>query len=327
MIPHEPLLVTLVRLVDRVPQPEPPKKRGRGRPPFYPNVLCLKALVIMIVRHLHKVHELLSVLDQPTAEMQTLRRLLTEEGRYPSRRTCERRLKKLPAQIGCPGRHLVCLLQPWLTYGHAAAIDSTLLRALGGVWHKKHRETGHVPHTSIDTDAHWTKSGWHGWVYGWKLHVVATVSSVWISLAAEMTPANEADNEGAPDLIRELPDEVRYLLGDTHYNADNVRDAWGSEERFLVTPQHGKYPHTDDGKDVRRVFHKLRSVTIENFNENFNEQFKSIFGGHAQVPTKGLANTQRSALGAIFVYQLALLYRHEQGLSLRVGLKPFLKAA
>ena len=31
----------------------------------------MKALVIMIVRHLHTVHELRSVLAQPTAEMQT----------------------------------------------------------------------------------------------------------------------------------------------------------------------------------------------------------------------------------------------------------------
>ena len=30
---------------------------------------------------------------------------------------------------------------------------------------------------------------------------------------------------------------------------------------------------------------------------------------------------------AVFVYQLALLYRHEQGLDLNVGLKAFLKAA
>ncbi|CAA9366569.1 MAG: hypothetical protein AVDCRST_MAG93-8021 [uncultured Chloroflexia bacterium] len=30
---------------------------------------------------------------------------------------------------------------------------------------------------------------------------------------------------------------------------------------------------------------------------------------------------------AIFVYQLTLWYRHEHGMDLRVGLKPFLKAA
>jgi hypothetical protein len=327
MITQEPLLVTLVKLVDRVPMPPISLKRKRGRPKFYPDGLFLKALVIMIVRHLHKVHELLSVLAQPTAEMQALRALLTVDGCYPTRRTWERRLKAmpdtLPSQIGCLGRYLVALIQPWATCGRAAAIDSTALRAKGGVWHKKDREQGVIPHTSIDTEASWTKSGWHGWVYGWKLHVVATVAAVWIPLAAMLTPANVADNEVAPALIEEMPTDLRYLLGDTHYNAPNVRRAWESFDRFLVTSQYGRYPHTDIGKEVRRVFHKLRSITIE----NFNEQFKGIFDVHGQVPTKGSINTQRFALGAIFVYQLTLLYRFEHGLDLRVGLKAFLKAA
>jgi hypothetical protein len=78
MIPEESLLVTLVKLVDRIPMPLPPAKRKRAKPKFYPDHLFLKALVIMIVRHLHHVHELLSVLEQPTAKMQTLRALLTE---------------------------------------------------------------------------------------------------------------------------------------------------------------------------------------------------------------------------------------------------------
>jgi len=170
MILEVSLLVTLVKLVDSIPLPPPPTKRGRGKPKFYPDRLFLKALVIMIVRHLHRPHELLSVLAQPTAEMQTLRALLTEQGHYPTRRTWERRLKglpeSLPAQIGCLGRHLVLLIQPWATWGRAAAIDSTVLRANGGVWHQKDREKGLVPHTSIDTEAHWMKSGWHDWVYG-----------------------------------------------------------------------------------------------------------------------------------------------------------------
>ena len=52
-----------------------PRRARRGRPPTYPDRLFLQALVIMIVRHLHTVHELLSVLAQPTPEMQTLRSL------------------------------------------------------------------------------------------------------------------------------------------------------------------------------------------------------------------------------------------------------------
>ncbi len=112
------------------------------------------------------------MLEQPTAEMRALRLLLTtQDGRYPSRRTFERRLKAmpetLPAQIACLGRDLVGSIEPWARCGRgAAALDSTLLRAQGGVWHKKDREKGEVPHSAIDTEAHWGKSGWHGWVHG-----------------------------------------------------------------------------------------------------------------------------------------------------------------
>ena len=157
MVLQDSLLVTLVKLVDRLPMSTLPTKRGRGHPKFYPDRLFLKAVVIMIVRHLHTVHELLSVLAQPTAEMTLLRQLLTEQEAFPSRRTWERRLKAipdtLPAQIGCLGRHLIDLIQPWITCGRAVAIDSTALRSRGGVWHQKHREQGEVPHTSIDTEA------------------------------------------------------------------------------------------------------------------------------------------------------------------------------
>ncbi len=104
MIGQVSLLVMLVGLVDRLPAPPSPAKRGRGRPQVSADHLFLKALVIMIVRHLHTVHELLTVLDQPTPEMQLLRSLLAEQGKYPCRRTWERRLAALPdtlpAQIG-----------------------------------------------------------------------------------------------------------------------------------------------------------------------------------------------------------------------------------
>jgi len=207
--------------------------------------------------------------------------------------------------------------------GRAVALDSTVLHARGGVWHKKHRDAGVVPHTAIDTEAGWTKSGWHGWVYGWKLHLATTVAAVWIPLAAELTPANTADSEPAPRLLDELPPEAHFVLGDTHYNDPAVRDHCSAADRLLVATRRGRYPHTDDGVEVRRVFHQLRSHAIE----NFNGQLKGIFGAHGSVPTRGLIRTQRFALGAVLLYQLALLYRFQHDQPLRIGLKAFLKAA
>ena len=173
MIYQDSVLVQLIRLVECIPTPQPPPQRLRGRPYLYSEKLFMKALVIMIVRRLHRVGELLAVLEEPTSEMRMVREVLCEEGRFPSRRTFQRRLKalpnSLPDQIGCLGRYLVEVLKPWESRGRAVALDSTTLQAKGGVWHKKDKEAGVVPHTSIDTEAGWTKSGWHGWVYGWKL--------------------------------------------------------------------------------------------------------------------------------------------------------------
>ena len=121
-------------------------------------------------------------------------------------------------------------------------------------------------------------------------------------IAAMLTPANVADSDPAPELLREVPAEVRFILGDRHDNTPELHEICAQDDRLLVTTKYGRYPHTDDGVEVRRIFHKLRSIAME----NFNEHFKGIFDGHGQVPTKGLIATQRFALGAIFVSQLAL---------------------
>jgi hypothetical protein len=214
MIEHETLLVTLVKLVGRLPRAPSPARRGRGRPPTSPDQLFLQALVSMTLRHAHTVHTLLSVLAPPTPARPTWRALLTVAGRFPARRTWERRLQAIPAtlpgQMGCLGRALVSRIQPWASCGRAVAIDSTVLRARGGVWHKKDGDAGVGPPTSSDLAAHWTQAGWPGWLYGWNLHLVTTVAAVWIPLAADLTPANTADNAPALALLPELPAAVRY---------------------------------------------------------------------------------------------------------------------
>lgn len=332
MVPQDSLLVILVGLIDLIPMPPEPARHKRGHPQTYPERLFLKALVIMIIRQVHTPSGLLAILAQPTAEMQALRRALSlADGRFACRRTWERRLASipgsLPAQIACFGCFLLALLDLWATAACAAAIDSTALIARGGVWHKKDREKGEVPHTSIDTEAHWTNSGWHGWIYGWKLHLVVTAAcQVWLPLAAEVTPANIADNEHAPTLIEVLPTGLRFLLGDQHYHDQTLSQQCENRGCILVTSFTGKnnpYPHHDDGVEVRKILHKTRSIAIE----NFNEQFKAIFDVHGPVPTKGLVATQCFVLSAVFVYQLAILYCFLQNLDLRRGLKALLKAA
>lgn len=332
MVSQDSLLVLLVSLVDLIPMPAEPGKRKRGRTKTYPDKLFLKALVIMIVRQVHTPSGLLAILNQPSAEMQALRQHLSlPGGKFACRRTWERRLSDipdlLPAQIACLGHFVLEQLGSWAQAARAAAIDSTVLIARGGVWHKKDRDANNIPHTSIDTEAHWTKSGWHGWVYGWKLHIIVSAAChVWLPFVAFLTPANVADNEQAPALIANLPSNTHFLLGDQHYYDEALFRLCQERDCILVASHTGKnnpYPHQDDGVEVRKILHKTRSVAIE----NFNEHFKAIFDVHGAVPTKGLTATSRFVLGAVFVYQLAIVYCYLNNLDLRLGLKALLKAA
>ncbi len=139
MINGDSILVSLVRLVDAVPFPPSPTRRKRGRQQTYSDQLIVKAVVVMIIRRLYTAWALLAFLHQDDPVVAQLRPLLTEQGRFPTRRTWERRLAVLPATlpglIGRLGRHLATVLNPWTQQGHGAACDSTAVRAHGGRIH------------------------------------------------------------------------------------------------------------------------------------------------------------------------------------------------
>src|SRR4029453_14588835 len=91
----------------------------------------------------------------------------------------------------------------------------------------------------------------------------------------------------------------------------------------LVATRRGLYPHRDDGVEVRRIFHKLRSLAIE----PLNGVFKNVFAWGGQMPVKGLKRCQLLALGAILLYQIVLLYQHQRQQPVGVGIKALLRAA
>jgi hypothetical protein len=261
--------------------------------------LMLKALIIMIIRRLYSAYALLSFLEQDDPVIKQLCILLREKGEFPSRRTWERRLAKLsdnlPNFIGYYGRYLVDLLKIWDEGMEIVSCDSTALRTGGGVWHKKDRQAGHIPHTTIDVEANWSKSGWHGWWYGWKLHLAISVGNTSVPLAAQLTAANTYDATIGTELFNQLPDNTRFILGDKHYNDPDLHKHCKNFAPSLITPLPGAYPHTDSAVGLRRIFHKLRSQSIE----PFNGLFKSIFDWRSRLPFKGLLRSKLFALGAL----------------------------
>jgi len=51
--------------------------------------------------------------------------------------------------------------------------DASLFKAQGPVWHQSDRAANHVPQKlrQLDQDASWGKNAYHGWVYGYSLHL------------------------------------------------------------------------------------------------------------------------------------------------------------
>ena len=88
------MLIVPVKLVDPIPSP-PAAQRTGGHPTVYSDWLFFKALVIMIVKDLQTMHELLTVLEQPTLEMQELCTLRTQEGALSG-------MPLLGRRSGCP---------------------------------------------------------------------------------------------------------------------------------------------------------------------------------------------------------------------------------
>ena len=73
---------------------------------------------------------------------------------------------------------------------YIVAIDSTLLKAKGHIWHKSSMNKGIIPRSGIDTDASWGFSHTKGWTFGYKLHLISSTGSTIVPLPADFTTAN-----------------------------------------------------------------------------------------------------------------------------------------
>jgi hypothetical protein len=94
----------------------------------------------------------------------------------PDRSTFDRRLKTLSTDI----KERIATMTSILVHEkiidqYIVAIDSTLLKARGHVWHKSSMDKGIVPRSGIATDARWGFSHTRGWIFGYKLHLISSV--------------------------------------------------------------------------------------------------------------------------------------------------------
>jgi hypothetical protein len=126
------------------------RRRRRGRPYVYSSTIILRCFIVRLWFRLdsnNALHEFLE-LDYPYN-----RKILKKCGltQIPDRRTFDRRLKTISIDI----KERIAIMTSLFVYekmidSYIVAIDSTLLKAKGHVWHKSSMNNGIVPRSGID---------------------------------------------------------------------------------------------------------------------------------------------------------------------------------
>src|SRR5918992_1668663 len=149
---------------------EPPPERKRGRPRTYSARSFLLLAVTAVALRTFRGAELHRLLCRDAALRQALGFALV-----PHRTTLERRLRSLlpeaEAQVEALGRRLLEEVQPAAAQPRASAIDGRMYESAGPKWHKRDRRQGRIPARlrNVDTESAWFKSGYRGWVQGYRL--------------------------------------------------------------------------------------------------------------------------------------------------------------
>ena len=91
------------------------------------------------------------------------------------------------------------------------AVDKSMFKAQGPLWHKNDRKKGIVPKNlrNVDTDSEWGYSKYRGWVQGYALHLIcsATPGFVPVPLDADAVTANVPENRIFESMIDHLHDD------------------------------------------------------------------------------------------------------------------------
>lgn len=194
--------------------------------------------------------------------------------------------------------------------------DKSLFKALGPVWHQSDRKAGRIPEKlrHLDTDATWSKSVYHGWVYGYGIHLTSNTAGFPILLEVETaTFAEQAamDRKETRILRRLQPDT---FCGDDAYTKASRIRRWAKQGVILVAPalrwRTGRYAQA-----YRRFIKRERDIaaTLRRRGTAIEPVFGLIaqllgtVGKQKQLFKQGIANVRTHLALAVLSLQTAMI--------------------
>jgi hypothetical protein len=208
---------------------------------------------------------------------------------------------------------------------HHLVEDKSPFKAAGPVWHQRDRQAGRIPENlrNLDTEASWTKSGYHGWVYGYGLHLTcnedALPALVQVETGAVAETTVMADKEAL--FLHQL--QPTTLAADNSYTQASRIRRWANGYLALLTPatkwRNGRYAkayHRFCQHPTNRQHLRRRRTSIE----PAFDLIARLIGTTArqkQLPVKGLAHVRSCLAFATLSLQLAMIVNSIWGLPLR----------
>lgn len=301
----------LFRLIQQVKENYvvlPQTRPKRGKPRFYSGLSFLLLAVVAVALRTFKDSELHRLLERDPA-------LRDELGfqQLPHRTTMGRRLhsvvEEAEAQVTALGTQIVKEVQPDSHCCEVSALDGRMYQAQGPRWHKRFRKTGTVPVglRNVDTESAWFKSGYRGWVQGYRLLLQGLVFPHPVPIWAAWRRNDEGEATIAETAIKEQRLRVtEVLLGDATFGGPKLVEAYAKAGGWMLTPKQLPKKRRSWKDDL----YSYRKQTIELL---FQRVIQSC--DLKACPVKGLNRNGAFVIVSVWLYQIIFLRNYRQGKS------------
>ena len=202
--------------------------------------------------------------------------------------------------------------------------DKSLFKAAGPVWHQKDRLKDHLPKDlrGVDKTATWSKSGYHGWVYGYGLHLTGIRNG--FPVMFQLLPANVNERKVLDTKKDRLIEKgVRCIVADNGYVDKKRQAAFAEDQVLLITPkttlaEANPLLGADPLYTATQVatWQATRKIAIEPVFDLLSKLL-SITGAHKPLPIRGLAYVSTFLGIGIVLLQLSMLMNVRCGLPTR----------
>jgi hypothetical protein len=298
-------LLSLIEAVKLCYHPPPEISIKRGRKPDFSDLSFLLLAVVAVITKTFSDSELHRLLERDT-ELRTA----LEFSRVPHRTRILRRLKSLreaaEEQISLFGKTILAEVRRVETQSEVSAADGRMYQAKGPLWHKKHRQESVIPTglRNVDTESKWSKSGYRGWVQGYRLVLQTLVFPEPVPLFAvwRENQLNEAKIALA-ELGKGRLQVTDVMVGDTSFGKEDFRPAYQKAGGYLLTPL--QLPKKN--RSWKNDLYDYRKETIELLFQRIIQAFDL-----KSCPVKGEAKNGALVLAAVWTYQVCWLNNYRR---------------